>query len=109
MEYFKTEKQQEKRKGKQNQLFVTLIITVFPEEDQICIKYPAFLYPFSPSLHIKHLTMLHELFLVLGGRTCYATCVAKNGGGCLKMCVVSAGPAVISCGSASDICAKICA
>jgi hypothetical protein len=25
------------------------------------------------------------------------------------MCVVSAGPAVISCGSASDICAKICA
>jgi hypothetical protein len=35
MDFFNTEKRQEKKKEKQNQLFVTPIITVFPEEKKM--------------------------------------------------------------------------
>ena len=45
------------------------------------MKSPIFLYPFSPSLPIKHLAMFHELLLVLGRPTCYATFLAENGRG----------------------------
>jgi len=51
MEYFNTEKRLEK-KEKQNQLFVTPNIIVLAEEKTNCIKSPAYLHPFSPSLLI---------------------------------------------------------
>ena len=79
----------------------------FSRRGTIGIESSALLYPSSPSLPIKHLTMLHELFLVLGGPISYASCLAKNGGRGLKTCAVSAGNAVILCGSVSDICAKV--
>jgi hypothetical protein len=69
----------------------------------------AFSYPFAPILPIKHLTMLHELFLALGGHTSYASCLAKSGGGGLETCAVSTGAVVIPCGSVSNVCVKVCA
>ena len=48
MEYFNTDKRQEKKKEKQNQLFLTPVITVsvndYSGRGNIDINYPAYLY-----------------------------------------------------------------
>ena len=104
MEYFNTEKQQEKKRKKAKSIVCISHNRGFSRRGKIGITFPAFVYPFSPSLHIKHLAMLNELFLVLE-HISYANCLAENGRRGVT-CAVSAGAAVISCGSVSDICAQ---
>lgn len=74
MEYFNTEK--DRKKGKKNKIKVR---KVFPEVEQITSKYPAYLCISLQSLSIYHSTMLHGLFLVLGGLICSASCIATVG------------------------------
>ena len=76
MEYFNTEK--DRKKGKKNKIKVR---KVFPEVEQLASKYPAYLCISLQSLSIYHSTMLHELFFVLGGLICSASCIATVGVG----------------------------
>jgi hypothetical protein len=78
---FQNRKTTGKKKKKQNQLIVAPIITVFPEEKKVASNILPIDTHCSPSLLIEHLTMLHELFLFIGGPICYASCLVTAGVG----------------------------
>jgi hypothetical protein len=117
MDYFNTEKRQKKERKtkliKNGHYGSNSHNHLFSRRGIIGIK-SAFLYSFSPSLPIKHLTMIHELFLFLGGPKCYYdSCLDQNGGAGLKTCHGRVSDfwktdTVKSCGSLSDICANVC-